>query len=80
MGKHRVPRQRKFTDEQAFALWQQYQTDAEIASCCNVTRARIQAWRDTMELPSTSRQCVDTKKYRLTSLSDGTVFAVCDEN
>ena len=72
-------RPRKFTDLEAFALWQAYMTDAEIGSTLGVSRAYIQRWRDQLELPSTSKTCIDTKKYRLTTLRDGTYIVVISE-
>ena len=71
---------RKFTDQQAFSLWQSYMTDAEIGSTLGVSRAYIQRWRDHLELPSTSKTRIDTKKYRLASLQDGTTIVIIDED
>ena len=67
---------RKFTDQQAFQLWQQRMTDAEIGSTLGVSRAYIQRWRDHLELPSTSKIRIDTKKYRLAALQDGTTIVI----
>ena len=72
-------RPRKFTDPQAFSLWQAYMTDAEIGFKLGVSRAYIQRWRDQLELPSTSKSCIDTKKYRLSTLRDGTCIVVNSE-
>ena len=69
-------RPRKFTDEQAFSLWQDHKTDAEIGSTLGVSRAYIQRWRDQLELPSTSKNDIDTKKYRLAELQDGTAVVI----
>lgn len=69
---------RKFTDQQAFELWQAGHTDAQIGAAVGVSRAYIQRWRDQLELPSTSKTPVDTKKYRLAVLQDGT-YAIKDE-
>ena len=74
---HRKPR--KFTDQQAFSLWQSYMTDAEIGSTLGVSRAYIQRWRDQLELPSISKHRINTKKYRLTTLRDGTYVVVISE-
>lgn len=74
----RKQRPRRFSDQQAFELWQKYMTDAEIAKALGVCRSRIQAWRDVMELPSTARARVDTKKYHLTKMRDGTVAILCE--
>ena len=73
-------RSRKFTDMEAFALWQQYMTDSEIAEAVGVSRAYIQRWRDQLELPSTSRECIDTKKYRLTTMRDGTSVVLIEND
>ena len=67
---------RKFTDAQAFSLWQARMTDAEIGSVLGVSRAYIQRWRDQLELPSTSKNRIDTKKYRLAALRDGTTIVL----
>lgn len=75
-GNHRP---RKFTDPQAFDLWQSYMTDEEIASTLGVSRAYIQRWRDQLELPSTSKTCIDTKKYRLSTIRDGTYVVLISE-
>lgn len=69
-------RPRKFTDQEAFTLWQDLMTDAQIGSTLGVSRAYIQRWRDHLELPSTSKIRVDTKKYRLAVLQDGTTVAI----
>lgn len=71
---------RKFTDKQAFSLWQDYMTDAEIGSTLGVSRAYIQRWRDHLELPSTSKTRIDTKKYRLAKLQDGTTIVLNEDN
>lgn len=75
-GNHRP---RKFTDQEAFTLWQDLMTDAEIGSALGVSRAYIQRWRDHLELPSTSKVRVDTKKYRLAKLQDGTAIVLISE-
>lgn len=64
-------RAKKYDDREAFALWQAGKTDAEIASAFGVSRTIIQRWRDVLELPSTSKQAVDTKKFRLEKNRDG---------
>lgn len=71
---------RKFTDQQAFSLWQAYMTDAEIGSTLGVSRAYIQRWRDHLELPSTAKTRIETKKYRLASLQDGTTIVLIDND
>lgn len=68
-----------YKDEEAFRLWQNGNTDAEIAAACGVSRALIQKWRDTLELPSTTRTPVDTKKYRLAQLQDGTYIVLFEK-
>ena len=67
---------RRFTDVQAFTLWQAGMTDAEIGKTLGVSRAYIQRWRDQLELPSTSKNRIDTKKYRLAALQDGTTIVL----
>lgn len=69
---------RRFTDAQAFALWQAYMTDAEIGKTLGVSRAFIQRWRSQLELPSTSKNRIDTKKFRLAALQDGTSIILHD--
>lgn len=80
MGKYSKRRKKSYTDPAVFALWQQGLTDAEIAAVFGVSRTIIQRWRDVMELPSTSKNKVDTKKYHLVKDRDGTFFAIFDEN
>lgn len=75
----RRTRKRKYTDLQAFQLWQQGHTDAEIAAAFGVSRALIQRWRDTLELPSTSKTHIDTQKYHLAKLPDGTSVVLTDD-
>lgn len=70
---------RKFTDMQAFSLWQSYLTDEEIGSKLGVSRAYMQRWRDQLELPSTSKFRVNTQKYRLTTMQDGTYIVIISE-
>lgn len=56
---------RRYTDEQAFALWQAGKNDFEIGRELGVSRQIIQRWRDTMELPSTVKFDIDTHRYQL---------------
>ena len=72
-------RQRKFTDAEAFDLWQQGLTDDEIGRILGVSRAYIQRWRDQLDLPSTARFPINTKKYRLSQMEDGTPIVINDE-
>ena len=72
----RRKRERKFTDAQAFTLWQANMTDAEIGKTLGVSRAYIQRWRDQLELPSTSKTNINTKKYRLAALQGGTTIVI----
>lgn len=72
----RRKRPRKFTDRQAFRLWQAGETDAKIASALGVSRIRIVQWRVQLELPSTWKNPIDTKKYRLALLQDGTAIVI----
>ena len=67
---------RRFTDEQAFALWQAGKSDTEIGSIVGVSRQTINKWRDVLELPSTTKKIVNTQKYRLCKLKDGTYIVV----
>lgn len=69
-------RKRGYTDEQVFLLWQEGKTDLEIAQAVGVSRQCIQSWRDRLELPSTSKFVVNTQKYRLKTLRDGTYIVV----
>lgn len=73
-------RPRKFTDQEAFTLWQDLKTDAEIGKALGVSRAYIQRWRDQLELPSTSKIPIDTKKYRLAALQDGTTIVLREDD
>lgn len=70
---------RRFTDSEAFELWQHGYTDAQIAEILGVSRQRIQTWRDDIELPSTAKHNIDTKKYRLAYMPDGTCYVICLE-
>ena len=72
----RQKRQKQYNDRLAFELWQEGKTDAEIASVFGVSRTIIQRWRDTMELPSTSKRRINTKKYRLEENPDGTYVVI----
>ena len=77
---HNNLRPRKFTDQEAFILWQSRMTDAEIGRTLGVSRAYIQRWRDQLELPSTSKDRINTKKYRLAHLQDGTTVILNDDD
>lgn len=66
---------KRYSDEAAFALWQAGKSDAQIGSELGVSRAIIQRWRDTLELPSNSKSQTDTSKYKLIQTEDG-IFAV----
>lgn len=70
----RKKRPQKFSDAEAFRLWQDRMTDAQIANMLGVSRVRIVQWRDQLELPSTRKTPVDTQKYRLAQLQDGTAI------
>lgn len=69
-------RTRRYTDEQLFRLWQEGNTDEQIGQAVGVSRQFIQRWRDQLELPSTSKFRVNTQKYRLTTLRDGTYIVI----
>lgn len=66
----------RYTAEQLFRLWQEGYTDDQIGAAAGVSRQYIQRWRDQLELPSTSKFRVNTKKYRLTTLEDGTYVVI----
>lgn len=72
---------RKFTDRDAFEQWKLGKTDAQIGAAVGVARTTIQKWRGYLELPSVTRTHVDTQKYRLAYMEDGTpyVFVETDE-
>lgn len=72
-------RKRRYTDEQLFLLWQEGYTDEQIGQAVGVSRQFIQRWRDQLELPSTSKFLVNTKKYRLTTMRDGTYIVLISE-
>lgn len=76
---HKRRRERRYTDEQLFLLWQEGKTDEQIGQVVGVSRQFIQRWRDQLELPSTSKHRIDTKKYRLTTLRDGTPVVIIPE-
>lgn len=73
-------RQKRYSEQAAFLLWQQGKTDPQIASILGVSHTIIWRWRDTLELPSHTKQSIDTKKYRLLQAEDGTFFAICEDN
>ena len=75
----RQHRKKRYTDEQLFQLWQEGRTDEQIGQAVGVSRQFIQRWRDQLELPSTSKFHVNTKKYRLTTLRDGTYIVIISE-
>lgn len=70
---------RKFTDGQAFELWQKGYSDSMIAKTVGVTRQRIQTWRDNLELPSTDGGDIDTSKYFIIKLSTGETAVMIDK-
>lgn len=65
------PRRKRYKDEDAFALWQKGLNDAQIGAALGVSRQIIQRWRDNMELPSITKENVETQKYRLVETKDG---------
>lgn len=69
-------RPRKYTDAEAFRLWQEGMTDGKIANALGVSRISIVQWREQLELPSTWKNPIDTNKYRLAELQDGTAIIV----
>ena len=70
---------RRYTDEEAFALWQAGKNDCEIGALLGVSRQIIQRWRDTMELPSTAKSDIDTTAYRLVKTPAGMFVINTDE-
>ena len=70
----------RYTEEQIFRLWQDRYTDEQIGQIVGVSRQFIQRWRDQLELPSTSKYRVNTKKYRLTAMRDGTPIVIISNN
>ena len=75
----RKHRRRTYSDEELFRLWQDGYTDEQIAQTVGVSRQLIQRWRDQLELPSTSKFRINTQKYRLTTLRDGTYIVEISE-
>lgn len=71
---------KRYTDEDAFKLWQQGKTDAEIAHELGVSRTIIQRWRNVLELPSNRKHknSVEAKKYRLVEIRGG-IYAIIVE-
>lgn len=76
--KQTKPSRRRYTDEEAFALWQAGKNDCEMGAILGVSRQVIQKWRDTMELPSTVKEPVDTENYHLVKTSRG-MFVIYGE-
>lgn len=76
---HSKKKSSKYTDKQLFELWQEGKTDAEIGAAVGVSRAMIQKWRDKMELPSTSKRKINTKKYRLVDTEYGPYIVLQDD-
>ena len=72
------PSRRRYTDEEAFALWQAGKNDCEMGHILGVSRQVIQKWRDTMELPSTVKSDIDTENYHLVKTSKG-MFVIYGE-
>lgn len=66
---------RRFTDSDAFALWQQGFSDSQIGAALGVPRQSIQRWRSNLELPSTASGNINTKRYRLEDTPYG-IFAI----
>ena len=73
-------KQRRFTDNEAFQLWQAGYPDSKIGKTLGVSAALIQRWRDQLELPSTYKYDIDTKKYRLDFLRDGTAVVLREDD
>lgn len=77
--KQKKRRNHRYTDEQRFLLWQEGYTDEQIGQAVGVSRQCVQQWRDQLELPSTSKYHINPKKYRLTTLRDGTYVVIKSE-
>lgn len=69
---------RRWSDEEAFALWQAGKVDREIGAELGVSRQIIQRWRDVMELPSTVNRNIDVENYHLIK-TDAGMFVVYGE-
>ena len=69
-------KRRRFSDAEAFALWQDGKNDSEIGRSLGVTQQTISNWRNQLELPLLSKNMVNPQKYRLAELPDGTCIAV----
>jgi hypothetical protein len=54
-------------------------SDGMIAKSVGVSRQRIHAWRDVLELPATDKTPIDTTKYHLIKLSNGQCAVIVDE-
>lgn len=78
-AKHKRYGPKRYTDEQLFRLWQEGRTDEQIGKAAGVSRQYIQRWRDQLELPSTTKFRVNTQKYRLTTMQDGTYIVIISE-
>lgn len=76
--KQAKPSRRRYTDEEAFALWKAGKNDCEMGHILGVSRQVIQKWRDTMELPSTVKADVDTENYHLVKTTRG-MFVIYGE-
>lgn len=74
------PNPRKYTDQEAFALWQAYYSDSEIAREFGSTRSSVQQWRTKLELPATGKAKINTKKYRLAAMQDGTTIVIQEDD
>lgn len=78
-GKEKIKRLKHYSDHEVFRMWQEGKTDSEIAAAFGISRTVIQRWRDQMELPSTTKHKINTKKYRLIEGRDGGYYVVkCD--
>lgn len=71
-------RPHKYNDEQLFLLWQARKNDTEIAEAAGISRAIVQRWRDSLELPSTHlNKNLDTKKFRMVETPYG-IYVIQD--
>ena len=73
--KQRGPK-RRFTDEQAFDLWQHGLNDTAIGKELGVTQQSIYHWRSQLGLPLLSKNRINPHKYRLSKLPDGSSIII----
>lgn len=74
--KKRKGPERKFSEEEAFRLWQSGMSDTQIAKALGVSHQSIHQWRNLLEIPTHYKNYVDTTKYRLAKTQDGTTIVI----